>query len=405
LAGSQLLQWCYRHLEEQAEAAGADRGDDDDALVRRREEEHLLRTAPPDYPCVLASSVDGLHPANVCAIACWQGAARTGRQAALTLVSGSADGVVRSFSPTGELLAKGAVPGGSGVLTLALHEGRDEQGGRVIAAGCMDGSVCLLDGASLEVLASGRPHAKYVVALRWACGGRFLVSGGWDSSFAVLRVGKDGGGGGGRSLAVAHTEACCGQVEDVCVLQGGASFLVATRGTNYLDEYEIVEGPGASRRDGAAAGGPAVPAVRVRRVARRNMNSSPLDHHVSFSAMRLALSPCGRLLAVSADSGRVLIYSLSVLGGGLRQARLLFLPIEKFHHHRLAWHRSGCWLLAAAAHGAVVAFEVASGRAAARVAAHQAKGVRDLHYHIESNTLVTCAFDRTLKVWGPEEEA
>ena len=42
------------------------------------------------------------------------------------------------------------------------------------------------------------------------------------------------------------------------------------------------------------------------------------DDHVSFSAAHLAASPCGRLLLVSGDNGRLVVFETAGGGGGVR---------------------------------------------------------------------------------------
>lgn len=123
------------------------------------------------------------------------------------------------------------------------------------------------------------------------------------------------------------------------------------------------------------------------------------DDHVSFSAAHLAVSPCGRLLLVSGDNGRLVVYEtagemsgwgkeqassrcsnewlgasaaiiglpaeqplsvpnklsfspltwtiLLVFATGWAQVRsIIGLPVEQFHQFCAAWHRSGHYVFA-----------------------------------------------------------
>lgn len=54
--------------------------------------------------------------------------------------------------------------------------------------------------------------------------------------------------------------------------------------------------------------------------------------------------------------------------------------------------------LAAAAHGGLCIFHLGSAKRVATVAAH-AKNLRALAYDGTNNLLLTCSFDRTVKVW------
>lgn len=63
-------------------------------------------------------------------------------------------------------------------------------------------------------------------------------------------------------------------------------------------------------------------------------------------------------------------------------------------------------LPAAAAHGGLCIFHVGSARRVATLVAHS-KNLRGLAYDAHHNLLLTCSFDKTVKVWeaAPAEEA
>ncbi|KAL4457940.1 hypothetical protein ABPG75_012805 [Micractinium tetrahymenae] len=473
--GSQLLQLVYDHMEAAAAAAL-----DEAAAERRALEERLLAggsaSGPRACPSRLRAAFEGAHPANITALACWPGA----RQFA----TGSADGAVRLLDYGGTLL-RTLQAGTSGVLCLAAHPaGGLSSGGSsatgsigggeapgLLAAGCMDGSVAVLDvpsggstaggGSTQGVLARVSPHRKYVVAAAWDPSGTHLVTASWDNSFAVHRLQRSSTGqqagsgseaegpGGGWELAAVYTGHTTGRVNAVQFLPplansssshgssseapgggrgsgdaGGSSssdgtFLVAVQGSNYLREFCIPPGtPGSSSsstgassvagstQDQAAAAGPAgTPAAAaggaaaVQEVRRINLNGPGGDDHVSFSAAHLALSPCGRLLLVSADNGRLVVYERL----GWTQVRsIIGLPTEQFHQFAAAWHSSGHYIMAAAAHGGLCIFHLGSAKRVATVAAH-AKNLRALAYDARNNLLLTCSFDRTVKMWEAAE--
>lgn len=56
-------------------------------------------------------------------------------------------------------------------------------------------------------------------------------------------------------------------------------------------------------------------------------------------------------------------------------------------------------LPAAAARGALCVFHVGSARKVATLSAAHAKNVRGLAYDAPHNLLLTCSFDRTVKLW------
>jgi hypothetical protein len=85
-------------------------------------------------------------------------------------------------------------------------------------------------------------------------------------------------------------------------------------------------------------------------------------------------------------------------GPGWEQARNFYgLPVEKFHQPATAWHRSGMYIFAGALGGHLYIYHVGSAKVVATVKVHD-KNVRGLDYDPIRNVLVTCSFDRTVKV-------
>lgn len=354
LCSAQLV---YDHLERQL----ADTCQDDAAVRRRRLEEELLAsgsaTSPATCPSRLQRRIAGLHASNIICVQCWPQ-----RRLAVT---GSSDGTVTVVGYDGSLM-RSMQAGTSGVLCLALAgngagSGEGEGSSSLVAAGCMDGSVAVLDAASGTLQARCQPHRKYVVAAAWAADGRHLVTGSWDHSYAVHRLqrqqpaaaqrpaaaallvaaaddeaaGKPASSGAGWELVRVHEAQTAAKVNAVLPLPSSSgdvgdlgssstgsstssSFLVAVQGSNYLCHLSISISNPATAGD-SGAGSPAAAAAVVREEARINMNARG-DDHVSFSAAHLALSPCARLVLVSADNGRLLVYE--------RQGALLLLDLE-----------------------------------------------------------------------------
>ena len=98
---------------------------------------------------------------------------------------------------------------------------------------------------------------------------------------------------------------------------------------------------------------------------------------------------------MSTDSARVLVMRTS----DWTLARSLFATVEQFHNPVAAWHRDGFYVyVAAAATAEVWVFHVGSGKVVAKLPAHRIN-VRDLAYDGERNQLLTCSFDKTVKVF------
>ena len=352
-------------MERQLAVATAD---DPATRHRRKLEEDLLAAAATasssstaaaegplaDCPHQLRRSIEGLHSSNIVCIACWPaaGLAATGSSngtvALLRYGGGSDDKESGVAAGSDAPLVRATSVATCGVLCLAplLRDGdcanASTSGSCIVAAGCMDGSVAVLDAVGGVLLARATPHRKYVVAASWAPGGRHLVTASWDQSYAVLRLQRRSGGAGDGSgeggdaagwwvgeweLVVVHQEQCAAKVNAVEFLPppplrllpsdskagggGGSSsssFLVAVQGSNYLRQLSISERGGSGGGDsGTAATAATDTVVRVREERRINLNALG-DDHVSFSAAALALSLCRRMLLVSADNGRLLVY-------------------------------------------------------------------------------------------------
>jgi len=197
---------------------------------------------------------------------------------------------------------------------------------------------------------------------------------------------------GAHAFRQTAAEPYAASVQDVELLAGGRTAVVALRDTCRLRLYGLAE-----------------------RAETGQVNLNPLgDEHVGFVATQLALSPGGAMLAVSTDGPRILLLrvagargrALSVPGPklwqGLRHApvhaphaehpsppaagaragaptagpragweqlrNICGLTVEPFHQAAALWHRSGFYLMAAAAAGQVFVFHVGSGKA--RFAAH-----------------------------------
>ncbi len=89
---------------------------------------------------------------------------------------------------------------------------------------------------------------------------------------------------------------------------------------------------------------------------------------------------------------------------GWTQVRNLYgLPTEQFHQFAAVWDSSGHYVLAAAAHGWVYVFDVATARVVTKFKAHD-KNVRGLAYDAANNLLLTCSFDRTTKVFNAGQD-
>ncbi|KAK9832909.1 hypothetical protein WJX74_001562 [Apatococcus lobatus] len=359
--GSMLLEMVYTHIE-----AELSKEEDPEAAANKAlaaEEERLLQGGRNDYPAALACTIRDLHPANIISVTCWPDRPQ--------VVTGSGDSVVRLITHGGDVVWQTKKVSMGGVLCLALSPPapsttRPPQ----LLVGWMDGTVALLNAATGELQHAARPHRKYAIRLRWTRDGSHFLSASWDGSLALHHCSE----GGGAAFSTPTTLPYATAVHDVEVLPDGHTAVASVRDSNYL---RLISLPELTETD------------------RVNMNAKG-DDHVSFSATALEVSPCQQYLLVCTDGPRLLMLSIQ----GWRQVRNFYgLAVEKFHQPSAAWHSSGHYILAAAAAGWVYIFHVGSAKLVHKFKAHESN-TRGLSYDPQLNTLATCSFDKTVKIYA-----
>jgi COMPASS component SWD3 len=184
----------------------------------------------------------------------------------------------------------------------------------------------------------------------------------------------------GVHYAKVHTMQFSGKPEALCFLPDGRYLVVAVRDDNYLHYIDLN-----SYEDTVY-----------------NMNENG-DDYVSFTAMDLSASPHndGRYLLVSTDrNGRLILFRTH----SSEQLRNFYgVPNDELFTPRHCWHPSGKYFFVNDGDDwSVSVFDVASGRVCAKLHGH--KGVvRDLWYDAEKDLLLTCGYDKSVRVWGPDE--
>ncbi|KAL1405114.1 hypothetical protein Q8F55_008737 [Vanrija albida] len=252
---------------------------------------------------------------------------------AKSIVAASADRAIRIIDyDTGEverILELHKAP----ALALAVHP----TNGRYLASGSMDGSTVLSDvlsGAVLQRFQAG----KFVVRVAFSHDGRWLAAASYDKSVAVFEAvtsahapapteddvtlddGDDADLAAEPTLRYeerfrAKTE---GNPEAMVFHPRGEWLLFTVRGSHELQYLRLPgAGPDAAGMDvdGAAEGSVAA-RTPPWTIATKSFNPHPLDTHVSFAVLDLALHPSGRLLAcLTGDHAgpakeRVLLYGV-----------------------------------------------------------------------------------------------
>jgi len=186
-----------------------------------------------------------------------------------------------------------------------------------------------------------------------------------------------------RSLNCATSPQC---VDFFLNGQGKTYLVVSCLESNFL-EYLLVE---SKDSDDAAD----------KEKIRINMNSNG-DNIVSFNVLDLATAPAGLpLLAVATDKCRHIIFQT----GSAKQLRNLYGHTNnEYSRTKLAWHPTGKYLLSTSDSPDIICiWSVCSGTLKMKLQGHLSS-IRDLAVHSETCELLTCSFDKTLRVWNQEE--
>ncbi|RKP05347.1 WD40-repeat-containing domain protein [Thamnocephalis sphaerospora] len=299
------------------------------------------------------------------------------------------------------------------VLSMDVHPNRPHW----LLTSSMDGAVAIIDLKAGQTMARWKDHTKYAVCARFivapTTNDDWMASAGHDGRLNIYRLASSAGD------AVQDTaETTITVVADASGagnrLSGSSAPYVLHKQHQFRTAIEsFCTLPGAESQDSEdasdAADAPEVvialrsdPYLRYLQLdsgheRRFSINADPLDTHVSFSILDLAVSPCGRYIAAATDkqpTGLVVVYARAQN----RQVASWFVAsVPAFSRSRCAW--LGQRVVAALGDEHVYLLEV--GCDAPRVAwpAHSA-AVRCLAVDTELRHLVTGGFDSRLRTWS-----
>ena len=129
-----------------------------------------------------------------------------------------------------------------------------------------------------------------------------------------------------------------------------------------------------------------------------SLNAQEWDTHVSFTALHLCASPCGRYLVVATDKN---MHVMLVAGSSLRVRTFAGHSCGDYGKPRLSFDPSGRYLFSnSEAESDVYVYSVASERAATVLQGHRGV-VRDVCCHPLRRELLTASHDKTSIHWVP----
>ncbi|CAG8642777.1 6730_t:CDS:2 [Ambispora leptoticha] len=175
-----------------------------------------------------------------------------------------------------------------------------------------------------------------------------------------------------------HSMKLTGNVEAFCFLPNNESLVIGVREDNYLHYIDLV-----NFQD-----------------TKYSMNENG-DERVSFTPMDISPSPHnnGKYLLVSTDdeSGRLILF---LTNSDVQIRNFYGAQVNKFSTPRHCWHPSGKYFYVTDdAKGDICIFDVATAKIIARLEGHTSI-VKSLWFDVERDLLISCGFDKTIRVWG-----
>ncbi|KAJ1339148.1 hypothetical protein BSLG_006286 [Batrachochytrium salamandrivorans] len=216
----------------------------------------------------------------------------------------------------------------------------------IVATTGMDGALHLVNMASQKVLCSWNDHTKYATCSAFSSNGEWLVSGSYDYTINIYR--RNSPDATGSDLG----------------------FTNATPSPSL--EHETFK------------------------VTPVNMNANG-DAWVSFVPVHISPSPSGHHVAVYTDAkaGRIIIYETRTS----RIVRDLWgVDADGFTQASCCWHPSGKFLFASSDDKTCLVYHVSSGKVISKLTGHEGL-IRNIAFDNVSNALVSCSYDRTVRVW------
>ncbi|KAJ3158119.1 hypothetical protein HDU86_003071 [Geranomyces michiganensis] len=264
----------------------------------------------------------------------------------------------------------------------------------ILTAG-MDGAHHIADIRTGLAVQSWKHHGKYIVRAAFSSWGRggWLATASYDRSVNFYRRTSTPDAVGPPVFEKAHSAMFRGAVESMCFLETPAqsedaatpprppTVIIGCRDDNRLHYIELDP----SR---------AYPSVTT------NMNANG-DDWISFTAAELSVSPTGKHVACYTDSkaGRIIIFAARTE----TQARNLWgVVADGFSRPRCCWDSSGRYVFATSDDRMVYVFDVASGQVVAKLGGHL-EVVRCVAFDPDSRRLVSCSFDKTVRIWDTTE--
>ncbi|EGF80380.1 hypothetical protein BATDEDRAFT_19556 [Batrachochytrium dendrobatidis JAM81] len=293
-------------------------------------------------------------------------------------VTGSTDQTIRlSEADSGKTIAT-LTHQKSPILSVSLYPCNP----LLVATTGMDGTLHLANLATQQVLCSWKDHLKYVACSAFSTDGQWLVTGSHDHSINIYRRSSTEDSIMQPQFTKRNTVNFKGTVESVCFLPSNPTLQSSTLIVGVRDNHNLLYID--------------LDANETFAITPVNMNSNG-DTWVSFVPVCISPSPSGHHVAVYTDSkaGRIIIYQA-------RTSRIVHdlwgVDADGFTQASCCWHPSGKFLFASSDDKSCIVYHIASGRIINKLTGHEGL-VRGITFDVAANALVSCSYDRTVRVW------
>jgi COMPASS component SWD3 len=329
-------------------------------LDERRSSEKLLEKGNGTYIQLMLRSLDSLHHSNILCLAF------SFENGSNILATGSTDKLIKlSNYETKEVIAQISHHTGA-VLSLNFNPVHRH----LLLSSSMDGSSALIDIRHHKVIQTFNDHKKYVVSVKWSPDGLSFATASHDHSVSFYRTANID-----TPFALLEQFHFNANPESIAFMKNG-TLVIGVRDDNYL--YFV--NPMTLAKE------------------KFNMNAA-LDDHVSFTPMHISFGLDDEYFLVSTDKDRMIMYRV---GSSTPVRNFWGAPNDGFSNPRNCWDPTGKYVYSTSQDHKIYCWEVATQSIVQKLEGHTAP-VRDLQLHPNKNSLASCSFDKSVKLWIPKQ--
>lgn len=306
----------------------------------------------------LKKSYTNLHKTNIISIAC--------SLHHKIFATGAVDKTVNVFNYDSNQLCC-AIKAAGPVLALDFNPTHPT----LLLIGCMNGTHCIVDYCKKSILQTIKDHTSYINNVKWSDDGGTFITSSYDRTVRIYQPNQKN---------TPQTWDCVkelsfqGTVESLVVIKTTNIFVVGVRDDNYLHSFDIKS---------------------FKALEKWNLNAKG-DDHVSFTPIHMSSSFDGKWLAVATDKHRVIMLQ----AGTNNQVNNFYgATNDQYSNPRVCWSHNNTFIYATSQDRSITCWDVKSAKVVKVIKNAHDKLVRDLKYHPKEEMLMTCSYDRTVKLW------